>query len=135
MPQMTPSAARVVDPVLTSIAQGYKNSEMIASALFPTVNVPLRGGNIITFSKEDFMLYGSQRAPGENTRRVQFGYAGSPYALVDYGLEGQLPLAHLLFLELTAEPAVERPRRERHAPLSVRCSPPVRCVVRWCVRG
>lgn len=92
MPQMTPAGARILDPVLTTIAQGYQNSEMIASALFPTVPVPLRGGNIITFGKEDFMLYASQRAPGEATRRVQFGYAGSSYALLDYSLEGQVPI-------------------------------------------
>lgn len=90
MAQMTPAAARVIDPVLTSIAQGYSNSEMIASALFPTVLTPTRGGKIITFGKEDFMLYASQRAPGENTRRVSFGYSGGNYALVDYGLEGQV---------------------------------------------
>ena len=92
MAQMTPSGARIVDPVLSTIAQGYQNSEMIASALFPSVTVPLRGGNIITFGKEDFMLYGTQRAPGENTKRVQFGYSGSSYALLDYSLEGQVPI-------------------------------------------
>ncbi len=95
MPQMTPANARVVDPVLSTVAQGYQNSEMVASVLFPTVDVPLRGGNIITFGKEAFMLYGSQRAPGENTRRVQFGYSGNPYALVDYSLEGLLPIENL----------------------------------------
>lgn len=92
MPMLTPSGARIVDPVLSTIAQGYKNSEMIAGALFPQVPVNLRGGNIITFGKEDFMLYGSQRAPGENTKRVSFGYTGSTYALVDYSLEGQVPI-------------------------------------------
>lgn len=92
MPQISPSQARVVDPVLTTIAQGYQNSEMVAPFLFPTVQVPLRGGNIITFGKEAFMLYGSQRAPGENTKRVSFGYAGAPYALADYSLEGLVPM-------------------------------------------
>ena len=92
MAQMNPSSARIIDPVLSTIAQGYQNSEMIASALFPSVAVPLRGGNIITFGKEDFMLYGSQRSPGENTKRVQFGYTGSSYALLDYSLEGQVPI-------------------------------------------
>ena len=38
------------------------------------------------------MLYASARAPGNNTKRVQFGYSGSTYALVDYGLEGQVPI-------------------------------------------
>lgn len=92
MSQMTPAGARVVDPVLSTIAQGYSNAEMVASALFPSVRVPTRGGKIITFGKEDFMLYGSQRAPGENTKRVQFGYSGGNFALVDYGLEGQVPI-------------------------------------------
>lgn len=92
MPQISPSQARVIDPVLSTVAQGYHNSEMVASALFPTVPVSLRGGNIITFGKEGFMLYGSQRAPGENTKRVSFGYSGAPYALVDYSLEGLVPI-------------------------------------------
>jgi len=89
---LTVSGARVVDPILSTVAQGYKHNEMVASALFPQVSVPLRGGNIITFAKEDFMLYSSGRAPGENTKRVSFGYTGSAYALVDYSLEGQVPI-------------------------------------------
>ncbi len=92
MAQMTPAGARIVDPVLSTIAQGYSNADMVAANLFPSVAVPQRGGKIITFGKEDFMLYGSQRAPGENTKRVQFGYASGNYALVDYGLEGQVPI-------------------------------------------
>jgi hypothetical protein len=92
MSQLTPAQARVVDPVLTSIAQGYKQLDLVGGMLFPTVPVMMRAGNIITFGKEDFMLYGMQRAPGENTRRVQVGYAGAPFALVDYGLEGALPV-------------------------------------------
>jgi hypothetical protein len=109
---MTPSGARVVDPVLSTIAQGYSNSEMVASSLFPAVPVPVRGGKIITFGKEDFMLYGSQRAPGENTKRVQFGYAGGNYALVDYGLEGQVPIE--VIQEGQAGPGID------HAAMAVR---------------
>lgn len=92
MSSMTPAQARVVNQVLTTVAQGYQNSEMIATALFPTVPVNLRAGNIISFGKESFMLYQSQRAPGENTKRVRFGHAGLPYALVDYSLEGMVPV-------------------------------------------
>ena len=95
MPQMTPAASRVVDPVLTTVAQGYKNNLMIASVLFPRVPVLLRGGKVITFGKEDFMLYATGRAPGEGTKRVKFGYSGDPYALVDYSLEGQVPIENL----------------------------------------
>ena len=44
MAQMTPNAARVIDPVLSTVAQGYSNSEMVASALFPSVRVPAMHG-------------------------------------------------------------------------------------------
>jgi hypothetical protein len=92
MPQLNLSQVRVIDPVLTQVAQGYKQSGMIAGSLFPNVNVGQRAGKILTFGKEDFMLYNSGRAPGENTKRIQFGYSGSPFALVDYSLEGAVPI-------------------------------------------
>lgn len=92
MPGLNLSQARVIDPVLTQIAQGYKQSELVGYNLFPKVPVNLRGGNIITFGKEDFMQYATARAPGENTRRVQFGYSGGTFALIDYSLEGMVPI-------------------------------------------
>jgi hypothetical protein len=91
---MTLSAARLINPVLSSVAQGYKNLEFVGGKLFPTVAVGARAGQIITFSRESFMLYNTQRAPGEATKRVSFGYAGGNFALVDYSLEGQLPIEH-----------------------------------------
>lgn len=105
MAQMTPADARVIDPVLSTVAQGYKNAEMVASALFPPVPVAQRGGKIITFGKEDFMLYATQRAPGENTKRIQIGYAGSNFALVDYSLEGTLPVE--LMQDANAVPGID----------------------------
>lgn len=93
MPQLTPAQARVINPVLTSVAQGYKNNAMVGAALFPQVNVGTRAGNIVTFGKEAFMQYADlARAPGGATKRVQLGYSGSPFALVDYSLEGSLPI-------------------------------------------
>lgn len=93
MPQLTLAQARVINPVLTQIAQGYKTHNLVGSALFPTVNVGLRAGQIISFGKEEFMQYvGIQRAPGAATKRVQFGYSSSSYALLDYSLEGSLPI-------------------------------------------
>lgn len=92
---MTPGQARVIDPILTTAAQGYKNNEMIGTALFPIVPVDQRGGKIITFGKEDFMLYNTGRAPGANTKRVSYGYAGDPYALEQHALEGQVPMEYM----------------------------------------
>lgn len=91
MPQMNPSQARVVDPVLTNVAQGYRNAAMVGGALFPTVPVPARGGKIVSFGKEDFRLYASGRVPGSNTKRVSFGHTSGSYALENHSLEGVVP--------------------------------------------
>lgn len=103
MPQMTLSQARVINPVLTEIAQGIKQNALAGAALFPTVNVGQRAGNIITFGREDFMQYsGLVRAPGAATKRVQVGYSGSTYALIDYSLEGSLPIETMQEAEASA---------------------------------
>lgn len=91
MPQMTPGQARVIDPVLSEVAQGYENNEMVGMTLFPEVPVKQRGGKIISFGKEDFMLYNTGRSPGQNTKRIQFGYASGNYSLESHSLEGVLP--------------------------------------------
>ena len=93
MPQLTPSQARVVNPVLSSIAQGIQQNDLVGNYLFPAVDVELRGGQIITFGREAFMQYaGVQRAPGTSTPRVQFGYSGGNYALIDASIEGKVPV-------------------------------------------
>lgn len=93
MPQLTPSQARVVNPVLSSMAQGIQQNDLVGNYLFPAVDVPLRGGQILTFGREAFMQYSNlNRAPGTSTPRVQFGYSGSTYALVDYSIEGKVPI-------------------------------------------
>ena len=91
MPQMTPGASRVIDPILTTAAQGYKNAEFVGTALFPSVPVQQRGGKIITFGREDFRLYATGRTPGSNTKRVMFGHASGSYALEQHALEGVVP--------------------------------------------
>lgn len=89
--QMTAGQARVIDPILTTVAQGYKNGQMVADFLFPVVPVDQRGGKIIQFGKEDFQLFSAVRAPGAGTKRVQYGYAGAPYSLDQHALEAVVP--------------------------------------------
>lgn len=84
---MTAGGARVIDPILTEVAQGYRNADMVGLNLFPSVPVAQRGGKIIAFGKEDFALYNTSRAPGANTKRVQFGYAAGNYTLEQHALE------------------------------------------------
>lgn len=92
MPQMTPANTRVIDPVLSEIARGYQNSELIGSALFPAVTVGQRGGKIIQFGKESFQLYNTARSPGSRVARIQSAYASQSYALEDHAIAEGVPL-------------------------------------------
>lgn len=92
---LSPSNVRIVDPVLSNVAQGYMQAEHVGSALFPRVPVGLRGGQIIEFGKESFQLFNARRAPGAATKRVQFGYLGKPFALLQDSLEAQVPREYL----------------------------------------
>lgn len=92
MSQMTPGQARVVDPVLSTVAQGYQNADLVWTALFPVVPVDVRGGRILTFGKEAFRIYNTGRSPGQDTKRIQIGHAGDPFVLEQHALEGVLPI-------------------------------------------
>jgi len=105
---MTGAQARVVDPILSTVAQGYRNNEMVADALFPVVPVEQRGGKIIQFGREDFRAYSTGRAPGTNTKRVQYGYLGNPFALEAHSLEGSVPFE--IMQEANAVPHIDMGR-------------------------
>lgn len=94
MSQMNNAATRVVDPVLSTHAQGYRQQRHVGYALFPRAPVSQRGGQVIEFGKEAFVLYNTQRSPGTNTKRIQFGYLGKPFALAMHSLEGVVPREH-----------------------------------------
>lgn len=102
---MTPGQARVIDPILTNIARGYQNSEFVGQKLFPVVPVRQRGGKVIQFGIEDFRIYNTGRAPGANTKRVNYGYEGAPYSLEQHALEGQVPFE--LMQEANAVPGID----------------------------
>jgi hypothetical protein len=61
---------RVVDPVLTTLARGYSNAELIAAALFPFVPVPKESGKIPQFGKEAFKIYNTERALRAKSNRI-----------------------------------------------------------------
>lgn len=90
MAQMNVAQARVIDPVLTTVAQGYRNSELVGFSLFPAVPVDLRGGKVIQFGKEAFKLYNTLRAPGGAVKRLQVGYSAQDYAIESHSLAAQV---------------------------------------------
>lgn len=92
---MNTKQLRVVDPVLSNIALGYKNGKFIGERVAPRVPVTLRGGQILQFGKEAFMQYrGLRRAPGADRARVSLGYLGAPFALVQDAIEAKVPVEH-----------------------------------------
>lgn len=53
---------RVVDPVLTSIARGYRNAQYIGEGLFPVAEAEKEGVVVPLFGKEAFLLWETERA-------------------------------------------------------------------------
>lgn len=92
---MNIAQVRVVDPVLSSIAKGYSNAEFVGHHLFPRVPVGQRGGQILTFGKEAFRRYNLRRAPSSPTKRIQYGYAGEPFALFQDAAEALVAIEHI----------------------------------------
>ncbi len=91
---MSPSQVRVIDPILSNIAQGYRHAEHVGQTLFPQVPVQVSGGQILEFGKESFKLYMARRAPGAATKRISIGYMGKPFTLVQDSLEAQVPIEY-----------------------------------------
>lgn len=92
MYQMTSSQAQVIDPVLTEHARGYTNQELIGNILLPFVDIPNRSAKVIRFGKDAFRRYmNTQRSPGSQTRRVQYGYESDTVSLHQEALEAQVP--------------------------------------------
>lgn len=91
---LTNRGVRIIDPILSSFSQGYRNSNYVGGALFPRVPVMATGGQILEFGHEAFQLVNMRRQPGGNTKRIQFGYLGKPYVLVQDSLEVPVPREH-----------------------------------------
>lgn len=106
MPQMNPSQARVIDPILSAIARGYESQfPLVSNILFPVVPVQQRGGTIITFGREQFQVIDTRRAPGADTKSIDIGYGSGKYALVDNRLMGKVPVE--IMEEASAVPGID----------------------------
>jgi hypothetical protein len=91
---ITNRGARIIDPILSTFSQGYRNGSYIGEALFPRVPVTASGGQILEFGREAFQLVNMRRTPGGPTKRISFGYLGRPYALLQDSLEVPVPREH-----------------------------------------
>lgn len=64
------SKLRIVDPVLSALALGYSNAELIGDQLLPFVTLDKEGGKIPRFGKDVFRLYATERALRAKSNRI-----------------------------------------------------------------
>lgn len=84
----TLSNKRIVDPVLTKIARGYVNPQLIGTFLFPVVPVSKEGGKIPQFGKEAFKIYNTERAIRAKSNRISpEGRTTIDFTLEEHDLE------------------------------------------------
>jgi len=99
---------RVVDPVLTTTAQGYRNAEHIGRELFPIVNVSKEGGKIIKYGKEAFRIYNTRRAIRSKTARIEVGADTIDYNLEEEALEAAVDDREKEEAETPIRPEIQR---------------------------
>lgn len=61
---------RMVDPVLTTLTQGYSNNKLVAGSIFPTINVKDSKGKYPIFGKEAFIERETERALRAKSNRI-----------------------------------------------------------------
>ena len=61
---------RMIDPVLSTVAQGYNNGSMVGQYLFPAVSVKKLKGKYPFFGKEAFLVRDTARAVRANSNRI-----------------------------------------------------------------
>ncbi len=86
------SKFQIIDPILSTVVQGYRPQRFVGERLFPRIPVPTSSGQIIEFGADAFALYKATRAPGTVTKRVEFGFSGKTYGLENCALEGKVPV-------------------------------------------
>jgi len=79
---------RGVDPLLTGLARGYSNAELIGTKIMPKVIVEKTAGKIPVFGKEQFKTYGAKRAIRGKSNRFDLGdFDTIAYSTEEYDLE------------------------------------------------
>lgn len=91
MAPMNPSQARVVDPVLTTHAQGYTNPDRIGHLILPYATIATRGAQRIHFNKRSFRQMNTRRAPGGAYQRINVGFGVGTVSLIQDALEATVP--------------------------------------------
>lgn len=82
------SNLRLVDPVLTNLAVGYTNADMVGAALMPYVNVEKESGKVPIFNKDNFKVYSTERGLRAKSNRINPGDMSTiAFSLTEHDLE------------------------------------------------
>lgn len=81
---------RIIDPILTQLAQGYKNAEGVSTFFAPSVSMSVRAGRALTFGKEAFASQSFLRAPGTNIQKISNEFGTRSFALRQEAISWQL---------------------------------------------
>lgn len=77
-----------VDPVLTNVAIGYSNAQMIASQIFPEIPVAKQSAKHFVYGKDRFRLNENKRGTGAQSNEVTLSLTtGNPYFCEDHALK------------------------------------------------
>lgn len=80
----------MIDPILTQIAQGYKNTDGVATFFAPAVSMNVRAGRTLTFGKEAFAAQTFLRAPGTNISKIQNEFGTRSFSLRQEAISWQI---------------------------------------------
>ena len=102
---MMPARSRVVDPVLTPVAVGYRHPGHVWPFIAPRVPTFVRGGKLVEFDETSLLKLDTRRAPGGDMQLIGFGHDGRSFALDNHALGGLVPVESME--DAKAEPGIE----------------------------
>lgn len=92
MSLLTLNQARIVDPVLTSMAYGTPIQGLIGHMIMPFVPIKKRKTRVIVFGQtREQYLFVTRRAPGSDVARIDSAYGDTEIELYQDALEYRLP--------------------------------------------
>ena len=89
MPQPTFNDLRPVDPVMTQLSIGYKNSDFFWDVIAPPIKLTQQSGTYFKWTKDYWFrkMEGGERAPAGPYQMVHFGVDTDTYRTREYGFE------------------------------------------------
>lgn len=77
------SNLRQVDPVLTTLATGYTNDDLVADQVLPVVDLDKEAGKVPRFGKEAFRIHNTERALRAASNRISPEDVGQTDVVLD----------------------------------------------------